>query len=210
MIGTKILDKVSSPYNGNITIVKTFGSTRILVDGIAQSGSLVRKIWKKALDTIRSLKPEVEVKDILILGLGGGSVLEIIEKYWPNSQKTGVEIDQLMVDIGKKYLNLDHVRNLNTVVENAFEWVKSHKGKRKFDLILVDLCIGGNVPKEFITKDFLIDLKALLKDKGIAAFNHLYFGDKKEEAANFETKLGSVFSSKIAVKPNSNIIFICY
>lgn len=195
-----------SPYNGNIRVVKGFEGTRIIVGGLSQSGWLVKKVWKSALAKIKKLKPDA--KDILILGLGGGSIAELLQEYWPTSRKVGVDIDSQMVDLGRKYLELNGVENLEVVIEEANSWIK--KNKQKFDLCLVDLYKGGSIPREFSEEKFIRAVEKTLKPDSIAAFNHLYSYVEKKDADEFRSKLGKIFPAMTVVTPEANIIFICH
>lgn len=201
----KTLEEVESPHNGKIQVVQTFEGVRILVGGISQSGWLVKKVWDEALKKIKKIKPEA--KKILILGLGGGSIAELTERYWPDSKKTGVDIDEIMVDIGKKYLKLKTVNNLQIEIADAKTWVSVSKSK--FELILIDLYKGQEIPHAFRTIGFMKKVRQLLNQDGIVAFNHLYSYKEKKDANIFQTTLHKVFSAMTTVTPEANIIFIC-
>src|SRR3989338_7700264 len=79
--------------------------TYIQAGGLTQSGGIVEIIWKKTLKKVKS--EEGKVKSALILGLGGGTVAKLIRKNWPEAKITGVDIDPVMIELGKKYLHLD-------------------------------------------------------------------------------------------------------
>lgn len=201
-----ILEEVESPYNGKIQVVKTLEGTRILVGGISQSGWLVRNIWDRALKKIRDTFPAVQ--DILILGLGGGSLAELIQKYWPQAKVIGVDIDPLIVNLGKKYLNLAKVKNLEFIEEDAGKWVA--KQKKKFDLVLVDIYKGEKIPKQFKEEKFIVQVGKLLKPKGVSAFNHLYSYNDKKDAHLLGEKLRKFFPAIVSICPEANIIFVCF
>lgn len=201
-----IVEEIESSNNGKIKVIKSIEGTRILVGGISQSGWLVKKVWKDALKKIKKVKSEAG--SILILGLGGGSVVELVDDYWPESNKTGVDIDSVMIEMGKKYLNLGKVKNLRVVVSDAEKF--TDECREKFDLILVDIYKGANIPKQFTTKKFMAIVCHLLKKDGVAAFNHLYSSIEKKDADEFGRKLRSVFPASTSVAPEANIIFICF
>lgn len=201
-----VIEEDDSTFNGKIQVLKSIEGTRILVGGISQSGWLVKKVWKDALRKIKKLKPEV--KKVLILGLGGGSVAELLYEYWPDSEITGVDIDEKMVEMGRKYLNLDRVSNLKIFIAEANSWVD--KCKEKYDLVLVDIYKGVSIPSEFTTAIFMGGVKRLINGEGIAAFNHLYSSIEKKDADEFGRRLRGVYSAIISVTPEANIIYICF
>lgn len=204
----QILEEKDSPFNGKIKVVRTLEGVRITVEGVSQSGWLVKKVWDSALKKIK--KKKGAVGEVLVLGLGGGSVARLVNKYWPNAEIIGVDIDPVMVELGKKYLGLGEVNNLKIVIEDAQSWVNGAWKKRLFDLILVDIYRGARIPEKFTTSGFIKRINGILKHGGIAAFNHLYSGTEKKEADSLGKKLHKIFPALTIVKPEANIIFIGY
>ena len=146
--GTKVLEERKSSFNGKIQVVKSLGfGTYIQVEGLTQSGGVVRDIWKTTLKKLGERKMLVE--NCLILGLGGGSVAKLIRKKFPKTKITGVDIDSNMVELGKKYLGLGKI-DMKIEIEDAYKYVEILKKKsKKFDLIIIDTYQGDKYPKEF-------------------------------------------------------------
>ncbi|MBI4028804.1 MAG: fused MFS/spermidine synthase [Candidatus Blackburnbacteria bacterium] len=201
-----VVEETDSTFNGKIQVLKSIEGTRILVGGISQSGWLVKKVWKDALKKTKKLKPDV--KRVLILGLGGGSVTELVSQYWPESEITGLDVDEKMVEMGRKYLKLDTLPDVRVVIADANSWVD--KCKEKYDLVLVDMYKGINIPPEFTTVSFMEKVKKLLRKDGVAAFNHLYSSIEKKDADEFGKRLRKVYSATTLVTPEANIIYICF
>ena len=146
--------------------VKSFlGQKSVWVGGFQQSGPLVEKLWSKAISVIaRNEMTKQSSQNILILGLGCGSVLKPLFKKFPDCQITGVEIDREMIETGKKYFNLEKYSNLRIVCDDAKNFCR--KTKEKYDLILVDM-YKGNVPEK--SKSYLKNLSK----NGVVLTNHL-------------------------------------
>lgn len=197
MFGNKILEIRESKYNGEIKVKRTFGiGTYIQAGGITQSGGVVKTIWKTALKKIKKEKRITHsvVKNCLILGLGGGTVAGLIRKKFPNAKITGVEIDSVMVEMGKKYLNLGKY-DVDIKIADARKFYVGN-----YDLVIVDTYLG----------DKYIDLVKLnLSKSAVVIFNRLYLKDKREVVDKFEKKLKKVFSSVEVVRPLVNVVFIC-
>lgn len=201
-----VVEKVESPHNGTIEIVRDLSGTRILVGGISQSGWLLKRVWKTAL---RKLKKDGFVpQKVLLLGVGGGSVVELIEGFWADAKTTGVEIDPLMIELGKKYLKLGKAPNLEIEIGDAIEWLTHNKAK--FDLVLIDLYVGSKIPEKFKSEKFIKLVEHSLSGSGVAAFNHLYSSLEKEDAHKLEGKLRKVFGVITRVQPEANIIYLCH
>lgn len=196
MLGTKILEEMKSKFNGNLRVVKSFGlGTYIQSDGLTQSGGIVETFWKQTLKKVQKTNPNF--KNTLILGLGGGTVTKLIRKLWPNAKITGVDIDPLIVDLGKKYLDLEADK---IYIEDA-----SGFDAKGYDLVIIDLYQGDRFPEKFQN---IIFLKSLSKNK-LVVFNRLYYKDKKMEAQEFGSKLKKVFKNVEYFYPITNIMFIC-
>lgn len=204
--GTKVLEEVNSPINGKIQVIKSLAfGTYIQVEGLTQSGGVVYGFWRTTLRKIRKTKSET--RRCLILGLGGGSAASLVKKFWPEAEITGVEIDPMMINLGKKYLGLADVR---VEVTDASEFArKAAKESKKYDLILVDVYVGYEVPKKFQSKKFVQLVKSLLAKDGIAIFNRLYFKEKRSQAMKLGTKLEKIFSRVKTVFPEANVMFVC-
>ena len=201
----KIIETKKSKLSGNIRVVKSLGLGKyIQVEGLTQSGGVVKDIWRFSLS--RAQKLVLSLNKVLILGLGGGSIAKLVAKTWPEAEITGVEIDEVMIELGEKHLGLKDA-NVKTVIEDAEAFVA--QSREKYDLILVDTYVGYNFPKKFEEETFLKAVNKLLTPEGIAVFNRLYFDEYRGMAMRFGKKLEKVFSSVVYIYPEANIMFLC-
>jgi spermidine synthase len=205
LTGKKVLQEVNSPINGKIRVVKSLGlGTYIQVENLTQSGGIITGIWKK---TLRKIPTKKEIRNVLILGLGGGTAAMLIRKYWPPAKITGVDIDPLMVKLGRKYLGL---KDLKVVIADAETFLSAGKDKKtKYDLIIGDTYVGYEFPKKFEDAKFLSMIKQRLSVAGVAVFNRLYMADKRPAAVKFGEKLEKVFERVEAFYPEANVMFFC-
>ena len=200
--GQIIAEKRNSEFNGPLEVIKDiFYGTYIKGGGLPQSGGLAEMIWKNTLNKIK----DREIKSILILGLGGGGIAKLARNNWPNSKIVGVDIDPVIVDLGKKYLKLDEQN-----VEIKILDVNDFKTSKKFDLVCVDTYQGDQFPKEFETESFAKKVKGFLKENGIAIFNRLYGPEDRKLANNHAKILESVFKNVDRNYPEANIMFIAH
>ena len=91
-----------SAYNGEIKVIEFLRSRYIESGGLMQSGKFLEKLYQKGINKLKI--PDDGIKQILVLGLGGGSVIKVLQKKFNYCQITGVDIDEMMVNAGKKYL----------------------------------------------------------------------------------------------------------
>lgn len=168
MIGTKILEERRSSFNGKLKVLRTVGlGTYIQANGLTQSGGIVEKFWNQTIKKIYRTAPTV--KKLLILGLGGGSVAKLAQKYWASANITGVDIDPVMIELGSKYLGLE-AGKLHIVIQDAYSFDST-----EYDLVVVDVYRGDKFPKKFESMAFLNRLKR----NRLVVFNRLYYGSKK-------------------------------
>jgi len=204
-----ILEKFQSSFNGEILVVKELSGKIVMrVGGISQSGGLVEKIWRQSLSNIQYLISDIN--SVLILGLGCGTVAELINEKWPKAQMTGIEIDPAVVKIGKKYFGLDKIGELKIIIGDAIQKITNPQlpvTNHPFDLILIDLYRGQEFPKEAESEQFLNGLKKILNKDGLIIFNRLNFGNHKTRTAGFMEKLKKTFP-KVAVKNTEFNLFI--
>lgn len=216
MFGTKILEERKSKFNGNVRVVRTWGmGTYITSQGLTQSGGIVETIWRSTLSQIRHTT--YDIRNVLILGLGGGTVAKLVNKIWLDVKITGVDIDPTMIELGKKYLGLDKIK-IDTHIQDASKIpVCRHISFPEcYDLIIVDLYNGDKFPAKFATNNYIRLVRTNLTSKGIVVFNRLYYKDRKQghkrkEAEEFEVKLKKVFGDNNVERfyPTANVMFIC-
>jgi spermidine synthase len=168
-----------SKINGSITLFSFFGKKTLIVGGATQSGGFTLSMWEKAIKKFKNEK--LKIKNCLVLGVGGGTVINILKKYFPDIYITGIEIDPIMKKIARKYFDIIPNNSTNIIVADAFSWLENKSKALLFDLIIIDLYIGRLNPAEAREESFLIRLKKLLTKKGIILFNSHYNEGKLQE-----------------------------
>lgn len=116
-------------------------------------------------------------KNILVLGVGGGSLIHFLQHYLPEAQVTGVEFNSELMDIAHTQLKLPLAsENLSYVIDDARNTIKQNE--TAYDLILVDIFEGGLAPQWLLQKSFTEALKQCLSKRGAVAYN-LLINNKK-------------------------------
>ena len=210
LTGQKVLEETQSKYNGEIKVINDLTWGKIIKAGeLTQSGGIVAKIWQQALKKVLKEKPIV--KKCLILGLGGGSAAKLTRQYWVTSQIVGVDIDERIVNLGKKYLGLGKVDMHIEIMDAEAFVIKNLKLKiTNYDLIIVDLYNGDKFPEKFEKEEFAKNIKKLLNKKGIAVFNRLYGTDHRPDSMRFGRRLEKIFKKVDYIFPQANLVFVCY
>lgn len=160
--------RTSSPYNPDIRVIREWGGYKLLVNGSRQSGPYIKMLWEKAFRAFH-LHERKNTQSILVLGIGGGTVIEILSKRYPSASITAVDIDPAIISIAKDYFRLDRIPQLRIVRADA----KAFSSAKQFDLIIVDLFIGREIPAIVSQSTFYERLKKMLSPHGIIILNFL-------------------------------------
>ena len=93
----------------------------------------------------------VEPKNILVLGLGGGSLAKFYMENNPEANIEIVDIRPALFDVSQKYFGLKLSTNSRFYEQDALEYTRlAYNAKRKYDLILIDIYIDG--PADILDK----------------------------------------------------------
>lgn len=198
------MEERESKYNGHLKVSQGLGfGTYVQAEGLTQSGGIVGVIWKPTIKKVKSEK--LIVKSCLILGLGGGTAAKYVRLFWPEAKIIGIDIDPIMVELGKKYLGLDEI-GVNIKIADAASFITI---RDRYDLIIVDLYNGEQFPEKFGNTEFLNKVKASITKDGIVVFNRTYYGDERPETVKFGNKLKKIFSKVEWFYPEANLMFLC-
>ena len=112
-------------------------------------------------------------KDMLVIGLGGGVLVNRYKEVYPNANIVSVEIDDVVADMAKKYFGYtDDGEQYETHVRDGRVFVKRELRKdRRYDFILLDAFNSDYIPEHMMTKEYLEEVKGLLKPGGIIMAN---------------------------------------
>lgn len=175
-----------SEINGKITLVEFLWIKNLFSGGVTQSGGFSLKMWDRALKKLklRNLK----IQKCLVLGVGGGTAIKTVSRYFPDADITGVEIDPVMVNIARKYFSIPD--NTKIITADVFKWIRKENPAR-YDLIITDLYIGKLNPDGVHKDGFLNLLKKLIGNNGVILFNSHY--QKEEDFKSFTERAEKIF-----------------
>lgn len=121
---------------------------------------------------------------------------------WPQSNITGIEIDPVMIKLGKKYFHIHQIPQLSIINTDAFEWLNHNH--QKYDLILIDLFVKGEFPQKAQSTQFFHTIKSTLTPQGTAVFNRLVLTGQKHQAKQFKRHLEQTFTQVHKIPTPSN------
>lgn len=165
---------------------------KLLVNGSVQSGRYIQSLWKKAFKAF-GISKRLKWNNILVLGVGGGTVIELLHGQFPNARITGVDIDPVIIDIAKKYFLTGDIAYIHFVAADAKKFVEQTKST--YDCIIIDIFIGNAVPEFVKTPSFMTNCKQLLSPNGAVCINYLQDREYGEKSEEFNKVLRSLFST---------------
>jgi spermidine synthase len=174
------------------------GRAALLVDGVVQSISpedgLARGgYWAAML-------PAVRPRRALILGLGGGTLVRLLQARWGAAlQIVGVDDDLAIIETARAAGWLPQA-GLEIALDDAFSFVRTCR--ERFDYVAVDLFRGEQMIGRVFSKPFLKQVHHLLVPHGWLAIN--MFRDRRQTLRL--QRIAAVFQLRDQVPVGGNLI----
>ncbi|MFT7688181.1 MAG: spermidine synthase [Candidatus Azotimanducaceae bacterium] len=138
-------------------------------------------------------------KDVLVIGLGGGSIPNTLSELYPEAIIDVVEIDEAVFRVAKQYFDFTETEKIKVHISDARVFIKrAGIRKQKYDLIILDAFTGDYIPEHLMTVEFLKETKALLKADGTLVANT--FSTSKlydHESASYQLVFGDFLNFKM-------------
>ncbi|MGI1677779.1 MAG: hypothetical protein K6L75_03535 [Cellvibrionaceae bacterium] len=167
-----ITQQDGSQLKKSYQVRKAGNSLRLYTNGVFHSQynplyPIGGTIWD--LLALPALYSSHKIKRVLLLGVGGGAVIQQLKSLIDCDEIVGIELDPIHIKIAKKYFKvIDQNNNSNNREGNkkrkhqckvilhcadAIKWLKEYRGK-KFDLIIDDLFFEEEgVPQRAVPAD---------------------------------------------------------
>ena len=81
--------------------------------------------------------PQGQIKRVLVLGVGGGAVIQLLKRFVKPETIVGIELNPVHVYVAEKFFKLGGKQE-QLITADALVWLQNYKGE-KFDLIIDDL-----------------------------------------------------------------------
>lgn len=144
-------------------------------------------------------------ENVLILGLAGGTTSNSFTYAYPDVKIDGIELDSTIIEIGKKYFNIN-TKNLNPVISDGRLYVKTTD--KKYDIIFIDVYRDAYIPFHMVTIEFFNEAKAILQNDGVLCINIVNYNENTLDAI-FNT-VSNVFQSVYKLNPSYSENYILY
>jgi spermidine synthase len=104
-----------------------------------------------------------------ILGNGAGTTMRAYEKYFPDTEIDGVEIDGELTELGEKWFGLRERPNARLHTDDARPFLRA--SERRWEAILVDAYRQPYIPFYLTTREFFQLTKERLEPGGVVVVN---------------------------------------
>jgi spermidine synthase len=147
--------------------------------------------------------PDETPSNALILGLGGGTMAQLLTQRYGPLPIVGVERDPAVIFLARHEFGLAQSFHVRIEHEDAFTFAR--RCAEPFDFIAVDLYTAGKMAHGVLGAAFLRDVCRLLTPEGLATFNlwrSPYLSDQTR-------RLARVFAIHSTAQVDDNIIVRC-
>lgn len=181
--------------------VRTAGQTRRLyTDGVFHSQynpdhAVTGGVWD-VLMLPAFFYPENTLQRVLVLGVGGGAVIHLLQRYIKPAEIIGVELNPVHIMVAKKYFGISN-KQAHLVQADAIKWLEDYSGP-PFDMIIEDLFgeqDGEPIRAVKANKVWFETLNSHLSPEGVLVMNFISSKDLKNCAAVSYKKISSLFKS---------------
>ncbi len=166
------IEHLTSDLHETLTVCLVKGRIQLYADRAIYSFEDLYSNFAEAF--MRVELDRIPGKRVLVLGLGLGSVIQLLEqKHQFNGEYTAVEWDEAIIYLAEKYTLHQIQAPLLTLAADAEIFLQTYEGD-PFDLILVDIFQDDRIPTYFSSRGCLLALRKMLQPNGLIISNRLY------------------------------------
>lgn len=200
----QLVESSVSSVNSMLEVIKIGDQLMLNSSNTNYSFGGLHRVFQKAF---REIKPqENNLKDVLILGFGAGSVAAILqEELSIKCRITGVEKDPEVIRLGKDHFNTGRYADLELIEDDAAAFM--NKETRLFDMIIIDVYVDFEVPESCESNEFVNDIYRCLARGGVILFNKLIYNHESgKERDELVKKFNSLDGSTRIIKTRENVV----
>jgi len=151
---------------------------------------------------------EPEPGNVLIAGLGGGTLPTALHDLLPEAHIDTVEIDPAVVTAAQKYFGFATGERQVVHVRDARVFIKRAVSRDvRYDLVMLDAFGGDYIPEHLMTLEFLEEVRAVMADGAVLAANtfatsRLY----DHESETYRAAFGMFFNLRLRESNNRVIL----
>jgi spermidine synthase len=143
-----------------------------------------------------------EPRDVLLVGLGGGSVARFIRRHFPQARVTAVEINSSVVAAARAWFGLpQNDDRLNVVVDDGERYVPAHPDC--CDALMLDAFEDGRAVRALSTRRYYEHCYSALRPGGVMVQNFMADDARLNACIG---RLEKVFGGNVLQLPAANLV----
>jgi len=168
--GFKLLDRRDTRYH-HVLVAESDGVRYLRFDNSFQSAMRVASPYRAeyaytdAFALAFGYRPSA--RDILFVGLGGGTAPKRIHRDFPRVGMRVVEIDSEVVDVARRWFAFPP--SIPVAVKDGRQLLE--RGRRRYDVIALDAYYADAIPFHLTTREFLETVRGRLRPGGVVVAN---------------------------------------
>lgn len=151
-----------------------------------------------------------EPTSVLMIGMGGGTIPTVLAELYPDATIDVVEIDPAVVAVAEQFFAFEATPNMRVITLDGRVFAKrAALNDSAYDLILLDAFNGDYIPEHLTTREFLSEVKSLMKPGAVAVANtfavsRLYH----HESTTYQGVFGDFLNLKTPASANRVILAV--
>lgn len=152
-----------------------------------------------------------EPRRVLVIGLGGGTLVDTLQRTLPDAEIDAVEIDPAVVRVARQYFDFQPGPRTRVNEEDGRVFVKrALREARRYDLVMLDAYDQEYIPEHMLTREFLQEVKGVLAPEGVLAANtfstsRLYDAESTTYAAVFGRFFNLKRANRVIILKNDGL-----
>ena len=149
-----------------------------------------------------------EPERALMIGLGGGTVANVLVDVFPNITMDLVEVDRAVVQVARDYFDFREADNTEVhIIDGRVFTRRAVLRQARYDLVILDAFTGEYIPEHLITLEFMRDIASLLTDRGVVIANTFEGSALYDyESATYRAAFGNFLNLKMPRTGNRVIV----
>jgi len=135
---------------------------------------------------------------VLVVGLGGGSLVTALESVLPQAHIDAVEVDPAVVRVARQFFGFEPGPRVQVHEQDGRVFVKrALRQQVRYDLVLLDAYDHEYIPEHLLTREFLEEVKCVMAPGAVLGANT--FSSSRlydHESATYAAVFGTFFNLK--------------
>ena len=200
----RVVFEEASPFQ-DVVVTETSEGVRTLrfgADGAVQSRALIGHPDRLLVPYVRSAMAGLAFvpspERVLVVGLGGGSIVNFIALNYPEAQIDAVEIDPVVVEVARDWFEVTPSAQVRLLVDDGRRFIEqvalevSELLAEPYDVIFLDAFGSSSIPEALTTQEFLVAVRGAVSAEGVVIAN-VWSGPQNPLYGSMATTYQSVF-----------------